>query len=297
MSGSWEDKFRGWAKPPSDAEAKRCARAEEEIRAAIEASSKLRQRSIKVFTQGSYRNNTNVRLDSDVDVGVLCFDTFFHDYPEGTGDATFGVEPATYFYDQFKREVGEALVDHFGRNAVTPGNKAFDIKESNTQVEADVAPFFEHRRYDRAGKYLSGVELRPDNGVPFKVINWPEQHYENGVEKNNSTGRRYKSLVRILKGLCNDMQEDGIPEAAPITGFLIECLVWNVPNHHFGHATYTDDLRAALVHLYEGTKTDQACTEWGEVSELKYLFRGPQKWTRAQAHAFILAAWQYVGFS
>jgi len=38
------------------------------------------------------------------------------------------------------------------------------------------------------------------------------------------------------------------------------------------------------------------CSEWGEVSELKYLFRSPQKWTREQAHKFIDAAWDYIGF-
>lgn len=33
------------------------------------------------------------------------------------------------------------------------------------------------------GAFLSGVELRPDNGIPSKVINWPEQHYQNGEKK------------------------------------------------------------------------------------------------------------------
>ena len=52
---------------------------------------------------------------------------------------------------------------------------------------------------------------------------------------------------------------------------------------------------AALAYLFNNTRTDEECSEWGEVSELKYLFRGPQKWTRAQAHAFISAAWDYLG--
>lgn len=113
------------------------------------------------------------------------------------------------------------------------GNKAFDIKKNSYHVEADVAPFFEHRRYSANGNYNSGVELRPDNGG--QVINWPQQHYDNGVWKNNETNRRYKSLVRILKALCNEMSDIGIESAQQIPGFLNECLIWNVPNEHFGY--------------------------------------------------------------
>lgn len=297
MASNWEDKFRRWAAPPSETEEKRCKNAEDAIRKAIQKSSKLSARSITVFSQGSYRNNTNVRQDSDVDVGILCPDTFFYaELPAGTQPSTFNITPASYDYSVFKNEVGEALRDYFGVAAVTRGNKAFDIKETSHHVEADVAPFFEHRRYNADGGYISGVELRPDNGVPARVINWPEQHYKNGVSKNLDTGRRYKAMVRVLKNLRNEMDEAGIQEAKSIIGFLSECLVWNVPNSSFGNSTYTEDLRRVLAHLYNQTKGDGSCSEWGEVSELKYLFRGSQKWTRQQANDFLLAAWRYVGF-
>lgn len=296
MNQHWEDKFRTWAQSPSQSETQRLENTERAIRAAIQASPKLKQRNIKIFTQGSYRNRTNVRRESDIDVGVLCYDTFFFENPPNTTRETFGIQPATYEYEQFKNEVGEALVSYFGASAVTRGNKAFDIKETRSQVEADVTPFFEHRRYEVNGRYLSGVELRPDNGMPSKVINWPEQHYENGNEKNSRTGRRYRALARILKSLRNEMHDNNVAAAAPIMGFLNECLVWNVPNGNFGHTTYGDDLRSALVYLYENTQADDKCNEWGEVSELKYLFRPTQKWTRQQAHDFVLGAWHYVGF-
>jgi hypothetical protein len=297
MTQSWEDRFRSWAQSPSQAETNRCDNAVGMVRRAIAASDKLKNRNIKVFAQGSYRNRTNVRHESDVDVGIVCLDTFFENYPEGTTRQTFGNVPATYLYSQFKNEVGEALLDYFGASAVTRGNKAFDVKETSYHVEADVAPFFEHRRYSRDGTYLSGVELRPDNAIPASVINWPEQHYQNGNAKNDRTRRSYRSLVRILKSLRNDMDDARIPAAAPIIGFLSECLIWNVPDEHFVHSNYTGDLRAALAFLYNNTKDDTACNEWGEVSELKYLFRGGQKWTRQQANDFVLAAWRHVGFS
>ncbi len=32
------------------------------------------------------------------------------------------------------------------------------------------------------------------------------------------------------------------------------------------NSTYTADVKAALVHIYEHTKTDEACKEWVEVA-------------------------------
>jgi tRNA nucleotidyltransferase (CCA-adding enzyme) len=60
--------FESWARGPTDTEAAKCENAECVIHKAISASPALAKRNVQVFAQGSYRNNTNVRLDSDVDV-------------------------------------------------------------------------------------------------------------------------------------------------------------------------------------------------------------------------------------
>ncbi|SDX06954.1 hypothetical protein [Nitrosomonas communis] len=82
MSRDWESVFSTWGQSPSATEQQRAENAERQIREAIRASDKLKNRNIRVFTQGSYRNRVNVRKDSDVDIGVLCFDTYFPDYPD-----------------------------------------------------------------------------------------------------------------------------------------------------------------------------------------------------------------------
>lgn len=293
----WEQQFSKWSSPPGSSEEQRIANTEKGIKDALSASAALNGRNIRVFTMGSYRNNTNVRQDSDVDIAVVCYDVFFPDYPEGTTQETFDNVDGHYLYATFKNEVAQALVARFGSASVTRGNKAFDVHENTYRVDADVAPFFEHRRYQRSGDHESGVELRPDNGQPLTVINWPEQHHSNGVSKNNATGKRYKAVVRILKCLRNEMAEAKISAADDVHGFLIECLVWNVPNDHFGNTALTSDVRASLAFLFNNTRTDAECAEWGEVSELKYLFRPTQKWSRTQAHAFISAAWDYLGYA
>lgn len=295
MTRDWEQQFREWAKPPGKTEQERCDNAEGAIRNAIKASDMLRSRGVSVFAQGSYRNNTNVRQDSDVDIGILCTDTFFHDpLPEGLTQERLKLSDATYHYEQYKNEIEEALVSHFGRAAVKRGNKAFDIHETSHHVEADVAAFFEHRRYSHDGSYLKGVELRTDK-ENRRVINWPEQHYTNGCSKNTATGSRFKAIVRVLKALSNEMTTEGI-RAADIPGFLIECLVWNVPNDKFKHAAYWNDVRASLAFLFNNTRKHEDCKDWGEVSELIYLFNTGQKWTWQQAHGFVSAAWDYIGF-
>ena len=261
MTQDWKSTFTFWAKSPSQTEQDRCNNAERAIRNAIRASKELSPRNICVFTQGSYQNRVNVRWDSDVDIGVCCYDVFSPHYPEGTTTETFSNRVGDYSYSTFKNEVKDALFSYFGRAAVTRSNKAFNIKKNTYRVEADVTPFVEHRCYWTNGQYLSGVELRPDNGQPSKVINWPQQHYDNGVSKNKVTSQRYKALVRIFKSLRNEMDDAGIAAAKPIPGFLVECLVWNVPNNNFGHTTYKVDVRAALTALFNDTMTDDQCSE------------------------------------
>jgi len=298
MSRNWESIFSTWSKGPSATEQARAENAERQIRQAIQDSEKLKNRNIRVFTQGSYRNRVNVRQDSDVDIGVLCFDTYFPEYPDDNVKAKMAESfvPATYEYATFKNDLEDALVTRFGRAAVTRGSKAFDIKANSYRVESDVAAFFEHRRYTSATHYHSGVEMIPDNYSPPRIKNWPEQHYNNGVTKNTQTSRRYKRVARILKSLSNEMATNGIQSAKDAPSFLIECLVFNAPNHCFDYSSFKPMVRDVLVNLYNDTLNDEKCSEWGEVNELKYLFRSSQPWTRQSAHQFLSDAWDYIGY-
>jgi hypothetical protein len=268
--------------------------AEQMVRNAISGSPALQRRNVRVFAQGSYRNRTNIRQESDVDIGVLCTDTFFFDLPDGATRETFSIAPATYSYADFKADVGQALIAYFGNNSVTQGSKAFDIKATSYHVDADVAPFFEHRRYQTNGVPLLGVEMQPDGFT--RIVNWPEQHYENGNAKNKTTGRRYRAVVRVLKSLRCEMIENNIHAARLATSFLCECLIWNVPEQLFGSATLVQDFQKAINFLAGATATDDGCKHWLEVSELKWVFHPTQKWTRQDAHAFLVAIKTYLNF-
>ena len=303
MSRQWESTFSTWPQSPSKTENERIDRTINSIKNALNANELLSINS-KIYVQGSYRNRVNVKQDSDVDIGIIYTgNTFYPDYPEGMTATDFGNIDGDYNYKDFKNEVEKALVAYFGKSAITRGNKAFDLHENTYRVNADVVPTFEHRRYSKDGTYICGVQLYPDSGGeiinwPEKLFdnpNWPSQHYENGVAKNTNTGRRYKGVVRILKKLCNVMADEGIIEATPVPGFLIECLVWNSPNSSFIGDSWEDDTRNCITHIWSHTKSAMECNDWIEVSGYKYLFRGSPDSKRQEAHSFINAAGDYIG--
>lgn len=293
----WNATFDRWSAGPGTTEQEKCANAERAIRAAISASTALKQRDISVFPQGSYRNRTNVRQESDVDICVCLRETLWPNYESGLTKEAVGNVPATYHHDEFKNDVEKALKAHFGTSAVTRGSKAFDVHENSYRIDADVVPTLEHRRYFKQGNEVvwhTGTAIFPDGSVS-PIINWPEQNCENGVAKNHRTSRHFKRVVRILKRLRNEMNEAGITAAGPIPSYLIECLVWNVPDVGFS-GQYYKEVRYSLAHLFNSTLAEENVKEWGEINELKYLFRPGQPWTREKAHAFLSAAWDYVGF-
>lgn len=300
---SWEERFAAWAKGPGISEDERIENAISGVRKAI-AKDAFLAANTKVYVQGSYRNRVNVRQESDVDFGVIYTgNSFFAAYPEATTRAAFGNVAADYSYKEFKNAIGIALVNHFGPHAVSRGNKAFDVHENTYRIDADVVPTFEHRRYNANGTYHSGVQLYADDGT--LIINWPErlfdagtwpdQHYENGVAKNQLTARAYKRVVRILKRVRCRMIDDGGEVAKNVPGFLVECLLYNVPNIEFTHTTWDRCLQGALLFLWANTREAATCKDWCEVSELKYIFRGSPDSKRMDVHAFIDKAWDYVG--
>ena len=274
-----ETKCRAWAKPPGTTEEQRCKNAEQAISNAIKASDRLKSKSIEIFTQGSYANNTNVRGDSDVDVAVVCSNTFFYDLPDGYSAEYFGLtNPASYHYRDYKNDIDQALQSYFTHGAATRGNKAFDLHETSYHVDADVAPFFDYRLYRPDQSYSLGVKLAADDGS--RIVNWPRQHLQRGKDKNIATNYRYKAIVRNIKALALEMNPT-------VDGFLLECLVYNIPNEFFGADQYTDDLDACLRYLYAELQPNASGSHWNEVSGLKALFGSHQKWTQPQASQFI----------
>ena len=298
MAKYTEEQLNGWRKPPSDSEEERLETTERRIREAIQKSEELKEYGVEVFGQGSYANDTNVRLESDVDINVCCTSYFFTEYvAKNVNDKAFGYVSGNHTYDDYKEKVRKALVNEFGRDNVKVKNKCFSVVENTNRVKADVVPTYELRRHDNdnPSDVIIGVRYYANNGR--EVTNYPKQHVANGKAKNANTQKRFKRLVRIFKKIRYKMIEDGEQVSSNITSFLLECLIWNVPNYIFNNNdTWTKRVKEAISYLYHHTKTDDDCKEWGEVSELLYLFRGNRKWSREDVHNYMQQMWTYMGF-
>ncbi len=287
-----ETNLQNWAKPASDSEEDKCENALRMIREALNKSPVLSKYTIELIPKGSYHNNTNVRLTSDVDIAVRLTNYFWAQYPDDKTKNDFGNVDSSYSFEQYRRDVDQAMIDKFGADNVDLGNKAIEITSNSYRVDADVVPCFEHRRYSNNGSFIKGTEFLTRH-TGERVQNYPEQHYTNGVKKNENTARRYKKVVRILKRLKYKMQDEGYAFDS-ISSFLIESLVWNVPDRLFNNATLTEDARNCLAYLILSTSTDDKCKEWGEVSELLYLFRPFRKFTRLETYNFLVQANKYL---
>src|SRR5262245_23917642 len=126
----WEQWLRKSAEPPSNNEEQKRERTESQIRDALRSYGPLKGRNYVVYAKGSYANNTNVRLDYDVDIAVEYRGFFYYDLEfdlkskpaSSVGITTPPTDP--YTRGEFKRDVQGALEAAFGRTAVKPGRIA-----------------------------------------------------------------------------------------------------------------------------------------------------------------------------
>jgi hypothetical protein len=102
-------------------------------------------------------------------------------------------------------------------------------------------------------------------------------------------------MVRALKRLETLLVKEG-KLSSELPSFLMECLVYNVPNEKFNHKKYVDEMRAVLASIFNATRNAEDCSKWVEVSGRKYLFNSQQVWTYQQAHVLADKAWNRMGF-
>lgn len=299
----WEAWLRTSSKPPSDNEDAKRERTEKEIRGALANYPSLKGRNYVVYTKGSYANNTNVRLDYDVDIAVEYHGFFYYELLFDLSDAepsNLGILPNNdpYTQEQFKADIRGALVATFGSKAIEDGRIAYRVREKKTTLPADVVPCWENRRYDRLnfdGTPIihQGTRIFPSDGG--FIVNYPAQQKENGTTKNDRTGYRYKYMVRAFKRLQSRLVSQGVVKELP--SYLIECLVYNVTNDKFGNTTYLGDMRNILVTIFNATLSAGDSKDWVEVNELKYLFRNNMNWNSADVQALADAAWKELRLS
>jgi hypothetical protein len=305
MSGIDEKQLHEWTRRAYRDEDKRAQATERTVREALGRHPLLSRLDLAVYAKGSYRNNTNVRRDSDVDVAVECRDLTLFGYEPGVSQAAVWsrrglrpyvgplVDPFGNFDAQlFKAAIEEALVGVFGAEAVGRSDKVFTLAGSRHSLAADVVPCVPHHHHLDVDRYLAGIQLLPDRQRLHPLLNFPLQHHLNGIAKNTATARRFKRVVRILKNLENAMVAAGI--LAPLASYLIESLVYNAPAGCFTASNWSERVRRVLLHIWQDTVPPACEGRWLEVNGLKYLFHREQQWSRDSARTFVAAAWPYL---
>ena len=196
-------------------------------------------RKIKIFVQGSYANNTNVRTESDVDVAIIQEDVFTTEYRKKNmpqSDADYGFSIASPTTKSFKDEVQECLEAQFGDD-VERRNKSIKVHGNTYRKDTDTVPCRRYRDYRAdyskdANNYIGGIVITPDYGA--RIINYPEQHIANGRQKNTATHGYYKKFVRIMKKMRYLMEDSRVSSyisaAQNVNSFMLESLLWNIPD-------------------------------------------------------------------
>ena len=190
-----------------------------------------------VFLQGSYKNDTNLSKDSDVDVVIQIQTRLDASLVSLTGRKLETEESHLRTYKEWqsaRRQVLKALRSRFGSKAVNAARKTLKLAKGEFPASADVVITLQ---------YEGGVALfLPDEHR--WTVSYPSQHYERGLIKERSTRNRYKVTVRMLKAARNHLVQNKQLSAKTAPSYFIECMLFNVPNDRF-----VDD----LADTYEGT--------------------------------------------
>ena len=246
------------------------------LRQALDAHKGLSQFKYEVFLQGSYKNDTNLGGDSDVDVVIRLAHKLDPQVVALTGAELQRVDAHNDAHRQwrlFRRHALRAVRAHFGDEA-SSGRKTLKIKKGTLPADADLV-----------------VTLRYQGGIAFYlsderrwVVSFPQQHHQWGLMKEKATSGRFKRTVRMFKAARNRLVETKALTKDDAPSYFIECLLYNAPDRLF---------EPKLAPTYTGV------IGWLKTAELdgfqcqnrKVALFGPGKeqWSMKRAKAFVRA--------
>lgn len=250
----------------------------------------------EVYLQGSYRNNTNIYGNSDVDIVVELTSTFSSDRSklDDVGLEVWRSYPAAkYTLPAFKETIIKQLIADFGAESVKVGNKAITVERNGSRLEADVLVCNTYGKYSPNHgttnlSYAEGIIFqKSDTGI--SVINYPKVHYKNGTKKNevHSTNGRYKPVVRIFRNIKAHLVNNGIINGNIAPSYFVECLLYNGLNTNFYGLNYQQAVYNLLDQFHIDFQTE-AHRNYVVQNEQRNLFgTGEQQWSADNARIFL----------
>ena len=288
--------LRQWASYPGPA---RSVAAHAKVRGALEVSLRAAGHSVDIYLQGSYRNYVNTKADSDVDIVAELTSVCDHDTsslpPWDAQRFWANMQYSNYTYDNFRADVHNALRVSFG-NSVVEHSKAIEVKGDWLRMKVDVLPAMRYRQvyaYD-------GATSHSFDGIAFwvtgrRAVNWPDQHFENGVAKNQSTNEYFKPAVRMMKNARRVAIEHGLLQEGSAPSYFLQGLLWNVPDECF-----VADLSTTYCHTLNWLCSNQQAQTWFKCQNgIDSLFGfGPEQWSTTsalQVEAALATLWNNWG--
>ena len=236
------------------------------------------------YLQGSYRNDTNIRGDSDVDVVLEMQSTFIYDisalnvFDQQVVLST--IYPPTYDWGDFRQETIEALVAGFDAAAIEPRNKSIKVLAGSGRLAADVVVCLTHRSYVDRFNYREGITLYSVREGTW-VVNYPKLHYANGAGKSRRTYDRFKRTVRMFKNARNRLLSDGQISTDLAPSYFVECLVYNAPDWAF-KTGFQDTFCDIVKWMIQNDLGGLMCQN----GQMPLFGPAPEQWSLANAKAF-----------
>lgn len=246
------------------------------IRAALDDYTWPRGIKYEVFLQGSYKNDTNLGGDSDVDVVVRLNQRLRPRVAELSSRQlkdNASHQGAYQRWKSFRDHALKAMRARFG-NAAESGRKTLKVPKGELQADADLVVTL---------RYKEGIAFYlPDEGR--WVVSFPQQHHERGQKKEEATDYRFKRAVRMFKAARNRLVEEKMLTKSDAPSYFIECLIYNVPDELFKPKlapTYT----GILAWLKKAQLKDFECQN----GKVPLFGQGREQWSVNKAQAFVKA--------
>ncbi len=268
--------------------------AHKSIRAALEATdSIIYGRNFEIFLQGSYKNSTNIRADSDVDVVVQSNEVFYKNLSRLPIDQqaaqlrSYG--PGRHDAKDWRADVENALRKKFGKALQASSGKAFHVITGPDHMTADILAAVQFKNYTF---FQSLNNEHYDEGVEFVdaagkyTVNYPKLHIKNGETKNSTslTNGYYKPAVRLFKNARNCATDRGLLVDGTAPSYFVECLLFNAPDGCF-KANASDTYVAVVNHLLANPIDTFTCQN----GQLPLFGSDSTQWSVVSANLFVHA--------
>lgn len=287
-----EDRLKAWAaQGPAAAAQSTCAALRDAL--VTDIRSLIYAQKTDFYPCGSYHDGTNTGGEGPADAAVVLTSAWSQDLAMG-GASVDELRRLQDAFQNFRLDVLGTLRAKYGLASVEDRPEGLFVEGAAGRVPMNLLVGIQHRLFlnfaSASGKqYREGLCFWDPDGR--QVVRFPKLHHENGEAKDGEAGTKgwFKPLVRLFKGLRGHLVEREILDPALAPSYFLECLVYNVPNQHFGWSL-ADSLAGALKWLstspLAGLKAQNG---------IDPLFgSGPGQWSDKHARLFlatVVRAW------